>query len=63
MKTTAEIIKVKPDEEIPLGILYVSDDESDIFPGIAESLEDTIRGIKEAGIDYAFLFTVKFGID
>ena len=62
----AEIIKVKPDEEIPLGILYVSDDESDIFPGIAESpesLEDTIRGIKEAGIDYAFLFTVKFGID
>ena len=62
----AEIIKVKPDEEIPLGILYVSDDESDIFPGIAESpesIEDTIRGIKEAGIDYAFLFTVKFGID
>ena len=62
----AEIIKVKPDEEIPLGILYVSNDESDIFPGITESpesLEDTIRGIKEAGIDYAFLFTVKFGID
>ena len=63
---SAEIIKVKSDEEIPLGILYVSNDESDIFSGVAESsdsLEDTIRGIKDAGIDYAFLFTVKFGID
>ena len=40
--------------------------ESDIFPGIAESpesLEDTIRGIKDAGIDFAYLFTVKFGVD
>ena len=60
------IIKVKTNEEIPLGILYVSNDESDIFPGVAESsesLKDTIRGIKDAGIDYAFLFTVKFGVD
>ncbi|MBR2539555.1 MAG: helix-turn-helix transcriptional regulator [Mogibacterium sp.] len=60
------IIKAKTNEEIPLGILYVSNDESDIFPGVAESsesIEDTIRGIKDAGIDYAFLFTVRFGID
>ena len=63
---SSAIIKVKSDEEIPLGILYVSNDESDIFSGVAESsesLKDTIRGIKDAGIDYAFLFTVKFGID
>lgn len=57
------IIKVNADEEIPLGILYVSNDESDIFPGVAESLEDTMLSIKDAGIDYAFLFTVKFGVD
>ena len=64
--TSDGIIKVKADEEIPLGILYISNDENDTFPGIAESsesFEDTIRGIKDAGTDYAFLFTVKFGID
>ena len=64
--TSEGIIKVKADEEIPLGILYISNDENDTFPGVAESsesLEDTIRGINDAGIDYAFLFTVKFGID
>ena len=64
--TSEGIIKVKADEEIPLGILYISNDENDIFPGVAESsesIEDTIRGINDAGIDYAFLFTVKFGID
>ena len=64
--TSEGIIKVKADEEIPLGILYISNDENDTFPEVAESsesLEDTIRGINDAGIDYAFLFTVKFGID
>ena len=57
------IIKVNTDEEIPLGILYVSNDESDTFPGVAGSYEDTMLSIKDAGIDYTFLFTVKFGVD
>ena len=57
------IIKVKADEEIPLGILYVSKDESDDFPGVTESFEETTSSIKDAGVDYAFLFTVRFGAD
>ena len=59
---SSEIIRVRPDEEIPLGILYLSaPDYEGYFPGIAETYEDTARCLSEAGVDYALFFTVKFG--
>ena len=58
-------VKVKDGKEIPIGAYYISfDDESELsFPGCSETYEDTVASIKEAKIPYAFLFTVKFGVD
>ena len=56
-------VKVKDGKEIPIGIFYVNFEGEDTYPGCCETYEDTEASIKEAKIPYAFLFTVKFGID
>lgn len=57
------LIKVKDNEEMPLGALYIStrDSEEDSFPGMAETMEDTLKAISDAAPEYCYLFSVKFG--
>lgn len=56
-------VKVEDGKEIPIGMYYVNYDEEASYPGFSEEYEATVESIREARIPYAFLFTVKFGID
>lgn len=57
------LIKVRAAEEIPLGALYLSTREEDYFPGIAYTIEDTVKAISTAAPEYCYLFSIKFGTD
>ena len=59
-------VKVKDGKEIPIGIYFVNfegEEDDSTYPGCCETYEDTEASIKEAKIPYAFLLTVKFGVD
>ena len=55
-----DVIKVRANEEIPLGALYVSTREEDHFPGMAETMDDTVKAISSAGPEFCYLFSVRF---
>ena len=58
------IIKVKEGEEIPVGAMYLNGESSDgVSTGIAETYEETVSMIEDAGADRVYLFTVKYGKD
>lgn len=55
-----DVIKVRANEEIPLGALYISTREEDHFPGMAETMDDTVKAISSAGPEFCYLFSVRF---
>jgi hypothetical protein len=55
-----DVIKVRANEEIPLGALYASTREEDHFPGMAKTMDETVNAISTAAPEYCYLFSVKF---
>ena len=55
-----DVIKVRANEEIPLGALYVSTREEDHFPGMAETMGETVNAISSAAPEFCYLFSVRF---
>ena len=54
------VIKIRANEEIPLGALYASTREEDHFPGMAKTIDETVNAISTAAPEYCYLFSVKF---
>ena len=55
-----DVIRVKANEEIPLGALYASTRDEDHFPGMAKTMDETVNAISTAAPEYCYLFSVKF---
>ena len=55
-----DVIKVRANEEIPLGALYASSRDGDHFPGMAKTIDETVNAISTAAPEYCYLFSVKF---